>query len=158
MWTIMTNIIPSIIPILKNKNTWIIIGIIGVLGYYYIKVNSLENTILKQDNKIILLNSNLKTSKSNTKKCTKTNEDNLKILTEYEKDMKKVELFYLKRLKDKDILISVLRGDIKELQEPVDYPETIVYKDCIIKIKTKETVNETDKNFNTFNSLLNIGK
>ena len=148
---------PILMNIFKSKSLWIVIAILGALAYHHFEVTGLEGNIKEQKVTIAELRVDLSTAESNTKKCTTTNKENEGILEEYQKDVGVVEEHYVGVINGKDKMILRLRNDIKELSKPVDYPREIVYKECKFKFKTAKDINETDENYSTFESLLNIG-
>ena len=89
---------PVVLTLLKNKNVWIILAVLGAITYHYITVSNLEVKVAEQSVEIIRLESNLKTAKSNTAKCTQTNKDNKIILEDYEADILKVEEIYFRNI------------------------------------------------------------
>jgi len=148
---------PIVLNLLKSKSVWIVLAVLAAFSYHYFTVTGLEKNILKRDLVISRLSSDLGTAEGNTKKCTTTNKDNLDLLEKYQSDVAIVEGHYVGVITGKDKIILRLRNDIIELSTPVDYPEEIIYKDCKFKFKTVKDINETDKNYSTFKSLLNIG-
>jgi len=141
-----------ILNLLKDPKVLGIIFLIGYILYQFTNILSLESTINKKDSIILLLRNNNNTLNLNVRACKHVNNSNNYVIKDMKRDSIVLKGFYNKSLVLKDKLILTLRNDIKELKKPVQYPETIVYKECKVKIKTK--VEDEDS---TFNIISNIG-
>lgn len=137
------------------KNPVVLISIISaiIIGYLYISNLNLNNDILERDVTISNLKIDLKTLKGNNQVCVNVNTENSKVVEQMEKDIREMNKQYSISISGKNKIIDRLRQDIKDLTKPIDYPETLVYKDCKIEIKTKD-----DNEESVFNIISTIGR
>lgn len=144
----------TLLRFLRDPRVLVIIGLTSVIIFMKFEIWSLERDLEKAD----ILNSKLElrldTSTSNLHKAVLVNDINEISMKECILNTDKLNGSYVIIVENKEKLISKLRATISELSKPVIYPETIIYKECVVKIKSQGAVNETDI---TFNSISNIG-
>lgn len=136
------------------KNPTVLVGIFAgaIILYLYVSNVNLEATVAKRDSTITTLRSNIDTLNSNMTICTSTNSSNSDVIKTVKKDITELKKYYDGKIKFKDTLILTLRGEILELSKPIEYTETVIYKECKLDFKLKDN----DEN-STFNILRNIG-
>ena len=147
IWTV-------ILRFLKDPKILTIIGLAGTIIFLKLEIWSIENDIREANILNSDLNLKLNTSRSNLHEAVDVNGANMIIIDECIENTSKLNRSYIEIIENKEKLILGLRSTISELSKPVVYPETIVYKECKIKIKNQEVIDESDI---TFNSISNIG-
>ncbi len=144
-----------IVKLAKNPTTWFIIAIVAILSYYNVVVWDLERTIEKQEIELSKVKQALSTTQRNFEITTDVNGKNSVVIEKCLADTDKLNTAYSNIVDDKNVLILKLRQEILKFKEPIVYPDTLTFKECTFKIRTKEHNAESN---NTFNSLLNIGR
>ena len=140
------------LPIFKSKSTWLIIAIIGILGYYNIVVWNLERTVEKQEIRISKIDQNYKTCTSNYNETLKVNETNQGVIETCTANIDILGESYEKIVAKKDKEILTLKTTIANMKKPIVYPKEVIIKECKLKIKGNE-----DESDSVLNSLNNIG-
>jgi len=144
----------------KSKGTYIALIAVGAIAYHYWTVNSLENTISKQGIKIeqqkvkiAEVQLNFHTCTVNYNETVEVNRNNDNIIKNCVGHTEELSRDYSDIVQIKNRVINDLRKEISDMNEPVIYPEEVVFEECIVKIKGAEDA-ETNS---TFDSLNNIG-
>ena len=136
-----------------GKYAMIGLAFVAMIAYFKASIWTLELNISSLETDVKELVVDLKVSKHNTSSCLMTNKKNDKVLEAYKADVitlkENQEIITSGRLKE----IDMLKNTLKDLRKPIVYPEEIIMKECKIKIKTMEDINETDSTFTSFSSV-----
>lgn len=142
-----------ILSLLKSKTTWTVLIFAMVLSYYNVEAWGLRRTISEQEVQIEKLDMSLRTCTSNFEDTVSINAENIKTMSECVSNSEILNRQYSNIVDDKDKLIIKLRNTISDALKPIVYPREIIYKECVVKIKGNEDVENDD----TLSGLNNIG-
>lgn len=145
---------PLLMPLLTNKFVWIGLAFVAVITYYNIQVFALEHTVQGLEADVKNLQADIRVLKGNYAIVENTNKENISTIEQYKRDLNASKQLQNIITSGKDAEINSLKKIIKELRTVDVYPETLKFKECEVKVKRINDVNETNS---SFSSILNIG-
>lgn len=144
--------IELLLPLLKSKWTWIAGAFIALGATYYLHVQTLNIKVGMLKVEVAEYASSLKTAQNNFDTVVKVNTSNMQTIKKLDQDVKELEKMNEIIIAGKEKEIIKLKDLIKEMNEPVVYPDEANFENVTIKIKESPDENDT-----TFTILNNIG-
>ena len=141
-----------LVALAKNKYTWIIGAFLALLSAYGVHVWILEAKIDTLNVNNAKLELTLRNTKLSLEEVLEVNNKNNLVMKRVEEDILSLQNLNNIVVDTKDKEIEVLKNIILEIDEEVDYPKEMDYKNITIKIKEFPDENDT-----TFNIINNIG-